>query len=256
MKLFYLSRLIFLWSNESLNEKIILFSREIEEEKKKGGTKREQFETRTTIFPQLRSVPAFRVSIPFHSSLVLKSRGEQSCYQRTTPLFPSPRYSSSNNAASFQSPDLVHTFAYSWARVPRLATTRRGKIFWTPSEKKNNYSCFHASDWKLFSPDYFYHPSFLPSSPYFLFSLITIGVFSTHSSTKLPWKRSTNSMEEEKKLRLIDRIKINSLGAAQLRRVSKRMDKDLCGPATPGKEGRERGRRYRMESLDTAGTMA
>lgn len=135
MKLFYLSRLIFLWSNESLNEKIILFSREIEEKRKKG-TKREQFETRTTIFPQLRSVPAFRVSIPFHSSLVLKSRGEQSCYQRTTPLFPSPRYSSSNNAASFQSPDLVHTFAYSWARVPRLATTRRGKIFWTPSEKK------------------------------------------------------------------------------------------------------------------------
>ena len=81
--------------------------------RKKKGTKREQFETRTTIFPQLRSVPAFRVSIPFHSSLVLKSRGEQSCYQRTTPLFPSPRYSSSNNAASFQSPDLVHTFAYS-----------------------------------------------------------------------------------------------------------------------------------------------
>lgn len=91
--------------------------------------KKEQFETRTTIFPQLRSVLAFRVSIPFHSS-VLKSRGEQSCYQRTTPLFPSLRYSSSNNAA-FQSPDLVHTFAYSWARVPRLATTRPGKIFWT-----------------------------------------------------------------------------------------------------------------------------
>lgn len=55
---------------------------------------------------------------PFCSS-VLKSRGEQSCYQRTTPLFPFPRYSSSNNAAC-QPPDPVHTFAYSSVRVPRL----------------------------------------------------------------------------------------------------------------------------------------
>lgn len=140
--------------------------------------------------------------------------------------------------------------------MPRLATTRRGKIFWTPSEKKKQLFLLSRFGLETFFTGLFLS-SFLPSSPYFLFSLNTIDVFSTHSSTKLPWKRSTNSMEEEeKKLRLIDRIKINSLGAAQLRRVSKRMDKDLCGPATPGKEGRERGRRYRMESLDTAGTMA
>lgn len=37
MKLFYLSRLIFLWSNESLNEKIILFSREIEKKRERKG---------------------------------------------------------------------------------------------------------------------------------------------------------------------------------------------------------------------------
>lgn len=38
-----------------------------------------------------------------------------------------------------------------------------GRFFGPLRKKKNNYSCFHASDWKLFSPDYFYHPSFLPS---------------------------------------------------------------------------------------------
>lgn len=142
------------------NEKIILFSREIE----KRGVKREQFETRTTIFPQLRSVPAFRVSIPFHSS-VLKSRGERSCYQRTTPLFPSLRYSSSNNAA-FQSPDLVHTFAYSRARVPRLATTRRGKIFWTL--RKTIILAFTLRIEKFFHRiTFIILPSFLPLFPFF-----------------------------------------------------------------------------------------
>ena len=160
MKLFYLSRLIFLWSNESLNEKIILFSREIEEEKKKGERKGNNSRRVQLFSRNWEACPRFVYRYLF-TALSYWSHVVNSLVISEPLPFSLPHDIPLPITQPPSNPLTLCTHSHTVERVCQGWQRHDGGRFFGPLRKKNNYSCFHASDWKLFSPDYFYHPSFL-----------------------------------------------------------------------------------------------